>query len=279
TYVLALMGNLLVILAVAFDHCLHTPMYFFLMNLSILDLSSISVTVPKSIRNSLLNTRSISYSGCVAQVFLFFFFATDNFIILTLMAYDRYVAICKPLYYKTIMNLRVCAQMIASAWIFALLYSVMHTGNTFWLPFCSSNVIDKFFCDVPQILNISCSDANISELVILVISACLYFIDFLFIVVSYFHIFSAVFKIPSKHGRHKAYTTCLPHLTIISLFISTGIIAYVKPTSHPPSVLDLIVDVLYSVLPPVMNPIIYSMRNKEIKAAIRKLLPWKFFPK
>ncbi|NWX93786.1 O14AG protein, partial [Nothoprocta ornata] len=278
TYVVALMGNLLVILAVAFDHCLHTPMYFFLMNLSILDLSSISVTVPKSIANSLLNTRTISYSGCVAQVFLFFFLATNNFIVLTLMAYDRYVAICKPLYYKTIMNLRLCAQMMAGAWFFALLYSVMHTGNTFWLPFCSSNVIDKFFCDVPQILSISCSDAGISELLLLTISACLYFIDFLFIVVSYFHIFSAVFKIPSKHGRHKAYTTCLPHLTIISLFISTGIIAYVKPTSHPPSVLDLIVDVLYSVLPPVMNPIIYSMRNKEIKAAIRKLMAWKFFP-
>ncbi|NWI08941.1 O14AG protein, partial [Crypturellus soui] len=279
TYVLALMGNLLVILAVAFDHRLHTPMYFFLMNLSILDLSSISVTVPKSIGNSLLNTRSISYSGCVAQVFLFFFFATDNFIVLTLMAYDRYVAICKPLYYETIMNLRVCAQMIAGAWIFALLYSVMHTGNTFWLPFCSSNVIDKFFCDVPQILSISCSDANITELLILVISACLYFIDFLFIVVSYVHIFTAVFKIPSKHGRHKAYTTCLPHLTMISLLISTATIAYIKPTSHPPSVMDLIVDVLYSVLPPVMNPIIYSIRNKEIKAAISKLMAWKFFPK
>uniref|UniRef100_A0A8B9P4I5 G-protein coupled receptors family 1 profile domain-containing protein n=1 Tax=Apteryx owenii TaxID=8824 RepID=A0A8B9P4I5_APTOW len=278
-YMFALMGNLLVIMAVAFDHCLHTPMYFFLMNLSILDLSSISVTVPKSIGNSLLNTRKISYSGCAAQVFLFFFFATDNFIFLTIMAYDRYVAICKPLYYKTIMNLRVCAQMIAGAWICALLYSAMHTGNTFWLSFCSSNVIDKFFCDIPQILKLSCSDAYISELVILVLSACLFFIAFLFIVVSYINIFTAVFKIPSKYGRHKAYTTCLPHLTMISLFISTGIIAYVIPISHPPSVLDLIVDVLYSVLPPVMNPVIYSMRNKEIKAAVRKLMVWKFFPK
>ncbi|NXG40519.1 O14AG protein, partial [Dromaius novaehollandiae] len=215
---------------------------------------------------------SISYSGCVAQVFLFFFFTTDNFIFLTIMAYDRYVAICKPLYYKTIMNLRVCAQMIAGAWICALLYSVLHTANTFWLPFCSSDVIDKFFCDIPQILKLSCSDADASELVILVLSAGLYFIAFLFIVVSYINIFTAVFKIPSKYGRHKAYTTCLPHLTVLSLFISMGIMAYVKPTSHPPSVLDLVVDVLYSVLPPVMNPVIYSMRNKEIKAAIRKLM-------
>ncbi|XP_019366861.1 PREDICTED: olfactory receptor 14I1-like [Gavialis gangeticus] len=276
-YLAALIGNLLVIMAVALNHHLHTPMYFFLMNLSILDLGSISVIVPKSMGNSLWNTRLISYAGCVAQVFLFFFFITANFAFLTIMAYDRYIAICKPLHYETIMNRRACVQMAVSAWVSAIPNSALHTGNTFRLPFCHSNIINQFFCDVPQLLQLSCSDSYLSEVGIVIFSGCLFLICFGFIIVSYVQIFSVVLRIPSKQGQHKAFFTCIPHLIVVSLLIFTGIITYTIPIFNSPSRLDLVVAVLYAILPPVINPIIYSMRNKEIKASLRKFIGWKLF--
>ncbi|XP_065419335.1 olfactory receptor 14A16-like [Chrysemys picta bellii] len=270
-YLAALVGNLLIFMAIAFDHHLHTPMYFFLMNLSILDLGSISVTIPKSMANSLMNTRSISYAGCVAQVFFLFFLVGADFSLLTIMAYDRYIAICKPLHYETIMKSRTCVEMAASAWISGLLYSVLHTGNTFALTFCGSNMVDQFFCEIPQLLKLSCSDSYLSEVGVLAFSVCLVLGCFVFIIVSYVQIFKSVLRIPSEQGRHKALSTCLPHLTVVSLFVCTGIFAYLKPTSSSPSAMELVVGVLYSVLPQIMNPIVYSIRNKEMKAALRRL--------
>ncbi|XP_053903549.1 olfactory receptor 14A16-like [Malaclemys terrapin pileata] len=271
SYLSALVGNLLIIMVVALNNQLQTPMYFFLVNLSILDIGSISVTIPKSMANYILNTRSISYTGCVAQVFLFVFFAEADFAFLTVMAYDRYVAICKPLHYETVMNRRACVQMAASAWISGILYSVLHTGNTFALTFCGGNMVDQFFCEIPQLLKLSCSDSYLSEVVVLAFSVCLLLGCFVFIIVSYVQIFKSVLRIPSEQSRHKAFSTCLPHLTVVSLFVFTGAFAYLKPTSSSTSALDLMVAVLYSVVPPMMNPIIYSMRNKEIKGALRKL--------
>ncbi|XP_024075600.2 olfactory receptor 14A16-like [Terrapene carolina triunguis] len=271
SYLSALVGNLLIIMVVALNNHLQTPMYFFLVNLSILDLGSISVTIPKSMANYILNTRSISYAGCVAQVFLFVFFIEADFAFLTVMAYDRYVAICKPLHYETVMNRRACVQMAASAWICSILYSVLHTGNTFALTFCGGNMVDQFFCEIPQLLKLTCSDSYLSEVGVLAFSACLLLGCFVFIIVSYVQIFKSVLRIPSEQGRHKALSTCLPHLTVVSLFVCTGVFAYLKPTSSSTSALDLMVAVLYSVVPPMMNPIIYSMRNKEIKGALRKL--------
>nr|XP_023968234.1 olfactory receptor 14A16-like [Chrysemys picta bellii] len=270
-YLAALVGNLLIFMAIAFDHHLHTPMYFFLMNLSILDLGSISVTVPKSMANSLMNTKSISYAGCVAQVFFLFFLLGADFSLLTIMAYDRYVAICQPLHYDTMMNSRACVQMAASAWISGILYSVLHTGNTFALTFCGGNMVDQFFCEISQLLKLSCSDSYLSEVGVLAFSMCLVLGCFVFIIVSYVQIFKSVLRIPSEQGRHKAFSTCLPHLTVVSLVVCTGAFAYLKPTSSSPSALDLVVAVLYSVLPQIMNPIIYSLRNKEMKAALRRL--------
>ncbi|XP_065271458.1 olfactory receptor 14A16-like [Emys orbicularis] len=271
SYLSALVGNLLIIMVVALNNHLQTPMYFFLVNLSILDLGSISVTIPKSMANYILNTRSISYAGCVAQVFLFVFFTEADFAFLTVMAYDRYVAICKPLHYETVMNRRACVQMAASAWISGILYSVLHTGNTFALTFCGGNMVDQFFCEIPQLLKLSCSDSYLSEVGVLAFSVCLFLGCFVFIIVSYVQIFKSVLRFPSEQGRHKAFSTCLPHLTVVSLFVCTGAFAYLKPTSSSTSALDLMVAVLYSVVPPMMNPIIYSMRNKEIKGALRKL--------
>ncbi|XP_039357639.1 olfactory receptor 14I1-like [Mauremys reevesii] len=270
-YFLSLVGNLLIFIGKALDHHLHTPMYFFLMNLSILDLGSVSVTIPKSMVNSLMNTRWISYSGCVAQVFLFAFFASADYAILTVMAYDQYVAICQPLYYETMMNRRACVQMAASAWISIILYSAVHTGNTFAVSFCGGNMVDQFFCKIPKLLKLACSGSDLSELGLLIFSLFLCLSCFVFIIVSYVQIFT-VLRIPSEQGRHKAFSTCLPHLIVVSLFLCTAIFAYLKPISSSPSVQNLLVAVLYSVLPPMMNPIIYSMRNKEIKGALNKLI-------
>ncbi|XP_006258410.3 olfactory receptor 14A16-like [Alligator mississippiensis] len=271
-YLAALMGNLLLITVVTLNYELHSPMFFFLINLSIVDLGSISVTVPKSMSNSLLNTRSISYSGCVIQVFGLFCFLGANLSLLTVMAYDRYVAICKPLHYEIIMNRRGCVQMAACAWAAGVMYSALHTGNTFSLPFCHSNIINQFFCEVPQLLKLSCSGTYRRELAALAFGVCLAFGCFAFIVVSYVRIFTTVLKIPSEQGHQKAFSTCIPHLIVVSLLLSTAGIAYTKPVSDSPSPLDLLVAVLYCMVPPLMNPVIYSMRNREIQAALRKLL-------
>ncbi|XP_077688711.1 olfactory receptor 14A16-like [Eretmochelys imbricata] len=276
-YLAGLMGNLLIITAIALNHHLHNPMYFFLVNLAILDLGSISVTIPKSMANSLMNTRVISYSGCAAQVFLFMFLGSADIGILTVMAYDRYVAVCQPLHYERVMNRRACIQMAASTWISGILYSALHTGNTFALSFCGGNVVDHFFCDIPQLLKLACSDSHLSESGVIVFSACLALSCFVLIIVSYVQIFRSVLRIPSPQGRHKAFSTCLPHLTVVSLFVFTGITAYLKPSSRSISHLDLLVDVFYSIVPPMLNPIIYSMRVQEIKAALRKLIGQRLF--
>ncbi|XP_062457222.1 olfactory receptor 14A16-like [Rhea pennata] len=271
-YMAALVGNGLVITAVACDHHLHTPMYFFLLNLSVLDISSISTTVPKSMANSLWNTRAISYSGCVAQVFLFFFSVGVEYSLLTVMAYDRYVSIFRPLHYWTIMDSRACVKMAAAAWASGFLNAVMHTANTFSISLCQGNAVDQFFCEIPQILKFSCSESYLREVGLIVVTACLIFGCFVFIVLSYVQIFTAVLRIPSEQGRHKAFSMCLPHLVVVSLYISTGTFAYLKPSSVFSPSLDLVVAVLYTVVPPGVNPLIYSMRNKELRDALNKLI-------
>ncbi|XP_074427277.1 olfactory receptor 14A16-like [Larus michahellis] len=275
-YLAALLGNGLIITAVACDHCLHTPMYFFLLNLALLDLGYISTTVPKAMANSLWDTRAISYSGCVSQVFLFVFFLGAECALLTIMAYDRYVAICKPLHYGSLLGSRACVHMAAAAWGSGFLEAVLHTANTFSIPLCQGNGVDQFFCEIPQILKLSDSD-SLREFGVLVGSACLVFGYFVFIVVSYVQIFRAVLRIPSVPGQHKAFSTCLPHLAVVSLFISTSFFSYLKPSSISSSSLDLVVTVLYSVVPPTLNSFIYSMRNRELKDAIKKLIQWTLF--
>ncbi|XP_069630591.1 olfactory receptor 14C36-like [Haliaeetus albicilla] len=271
-YLAALLANSLIITTIACDHRLHTPMYFFLLNLSLLDLGSISTTVPKAMANSLWDTRAISYPGCAAQLFLFLFLMSAEYFLLTVMAYDRYVAICKPLHYGTLLGSRACVHMAAAAWGSGFLYAVLHTASTFSLPFCQGNAVDQFFCEIPQILKLTCSDAYLRDVGVLVVVVCVAVGCFVSIVLSYGQIFRAVLRIPSKQGRHKAFSTCLPHLIVVSLFVSTGMFAYLKPPSISSPSLDLLVAVLYSVVPPAVNPLIYSMRNHEIKDALRKLI-------
>ncbi|XP_053789859.1 olfactory receptor 14J1-like [Vidua chalybeata] len=262
----ALLGNGLIISAGACGHHLHTPMFFFLLNLALSHLGSICTTVPKAMHNSLWDTSTISYSACAAQLFLFLFISAE-FSVLTIMCYDRYVSICKPLHYGTLLGSRACAHMAAAAWASAFLNALLHTANTFSLPLCHGNALGQFFCEIPQIL---CSKSYLRELGLLAVSVCLGFGCLLFMVFSYVQIFRAVLRIPSEQGRHKAFSTCLPHLAVLSLFLSPGTFAYLKPPSISSPSLDLALSVLYSVVPPALNPLIYSLRNQELKAA-----PWR----
>ncbi|XP_066841024.1 olfactory receptor 14J1-like [Anser cygnoides] len=192
--------------------------------------------------------------------------------VLTIMSYDRYVAICKPLHYGSLVGSRACAQMAAAAWGSGFLNAVLHTATTFSLPLCQGNAVDQFFCEIPQILKLSCSDAYLREVGALVFSVSLVFGSFVFIVLSYVQIFRAVLRMPSEQGQHKAFSTCLPHLAVVSLFVSTATIAYLKPPSISSPSLDLVVALLYVVVPPAVNPLIYSMRNQDLKTTMKKLI-------
>ncbi|KAM3668026.1 olfactory receptor 14C36-like [Ammospiza maritima maritima] len=268
----ALLGNGLIISAIACGHNLHTPMFFFLLNLALTDLGSICTTVPKAMHNSLWDTRDISYSGCAVQLFMLVFFIGTEISLLTIMCYDRYVSICKPLHYGTLLGSRACAHMAAAAWACAFLNALLHTANTFSLPLCHGNALGQFFCEIPQILKLSCSHSKLREHGIIVVNVCLSFGCFVFMVFSYVQIFRAVLRIPSEQGRHKAISTCLPHLAVVSLFVSTSSFAYLKPPSISSPSLDLALSVLYSVVPPALNPLIYSLRNQELKAAVCKMM-------
>ncbi|XP_015275392.1 PREDICTED: olfactory receptor 14I1-like [Gekko japonicus] len=269
-YLVAVTNNLLITILVTLDHHLHSPMYFFLMNLGVMDIGSISVMVPKAMFNSLMNTRSISYSGCVAQVFFFFAFATSDLALLTIMAYDRYVAICKPLLYELIMHRGACIQMAVSAWVSGILNATLHTGGTFSITFCS-NVVNQFFCEVPHLLKLACSDLYLVEVGLLVLNCSIVLGCFMFIIVTYMKIFAAVLRIPSVQGQKKALSTCLPHLIVVSLLVFSGIFAYARPPTNTSSHLDVVFAVIYTIISPLLNPLIYSMRNKEIKTALMKL--------
>ncbi|KAM6998477.1 olfactory receptor 14J1-like [Passerculus sandwichensis] len=247
-------------------------MFFFLLNLALTDLGSICTTVPKAMHNSLWDTRDISYSRCAAQVFFFAFSLSAEFSLLTIMCYDRYVSICKPLHYGTLLGSRACAHMAAAAWASAFLYALLHTANTFSLPLCHGNALGQFFCEIPQLLKLSCSKSYLRELGLIVLSALLFFACFVFMVFSYVQIFRAVLRMPSEQGRHKAFSTCQPHLAVVSLFVSTSFFAYLKPPSISSPSLDLSLSVLYSVVPPALNPLIYSLRNQELKDALGKLV-------
>ncbi|XP_058717393.1 olfactory receptor 14J1-like [Poecile atricapillus] len=247
-------------------------MFFFLLNLALTDLASICTTVPKAMHNSLWDTRDISYTGCAAQVFILVFFISAEYSLLTIMCYNRYVSICKPLHYGTLLGSRACAHMTAAAWASGFLSALMHTANTFFWPLCHGNALGQFFCEVPQILKLTCSKFYLREIWLLAVGVCLTFSCFVFIVFSYVQIFRAVLRILSEQGRHKAFSTCVPHLAVLSLFLSTAIFAYLKPPSISSPSLDLAVSVLYSVVPPALNPLIYSLRNQELKAAVWRLM-------
>ncbi|XP_029435514.1 olfactory receptor 1019-like [Rhinatrema bivittatum] len=271
-YIIAVAGNLLIITIIKSDPQLHTPMYFFVGNLSILDTFYISTTVPKMLVNCLSTRKTISFSACVAQLSFFLSMAATESALLATMAYDRYVAICNPLRYSIIVNKKSCIFLAAASWFIGIVYSVIHTSNTFRLNFCGSNVINHYFCDIPPLLKLSCSDTNINVILVFLVGGLLMLGCFVLILTSYVNIIKAILKISSAKGRSKTFSTCISHLTTVALFYITGSCVYFRPASTHSLDQEKIGALFYSVIAPMLNPYIYSLRNKDLKGAIIKVM-------
>ncbi|XP_007534400.1 olfactory receptor 7A10-like [Erinaceus europaeus] len=267
-YLLTVWGNLLLILAVSSDSHLHTPMYFFLSNLSLMDICFTSTTIPKMLRNIWTQNQAITYAGCITQVYFFLFFVvTDNFL-LTVMAYDRYVAICHPLRYTVIMNPRLCGLLVLLCCTVSVLYSLLQTLMVLQLSFCAKVTIPHFFCELKQIVQQSCSDISLNDLVTYIVSALLGFGSLSGILYSYSKIVSSILKIASAQGKYKAFSTCASHLSVVFLFYCSAFGVYLSSSGTLSSHSSAVASVLYTVVTPMLNPFIYSLRNKDIKGAL-----------
>ncbi|XP_051831523.1 olfactory receptor 7G3-like [Antechinus flavipes] len=271
-YLVTVIGNLLIILAIGSDSHLHTPMYFFLSNLSFVDLCVVSTTVPNMLVSILTENKAISFADCLAQMCFFMVFGgLDNFL-LTAMAYDRFVAICHPLRYSVIMNPRLCGLLVLLSWIMSLLDSLLHTLMITRLSFCMDHVIHHFFCDLTEILKLSCSDTFINYILIYILAGLLAILPITGILFSYIQICSSILKIPSVQGKYKAFSTCGSHLSVVSLFYGTGLGVYFSSSFTHSSWKSTVASAMYSVVTPMLNPFIYTLRNKDIKDALRKLI-------
>ncbi|KAM6222064.1 olfactory receptor 5V1-like [Rhynchocyon petersi] len=270
-YLFALLGNISIIVAVNRDSHLHTPMYFFLKNLSFLDMCYTSVTIPKALINSLMGSGVISFGECVAQLFLFVMLCASECFLLTSMAYDRCLAIHKPLLYGVIMNRKLCTELVLAAWFSGTLYAIFHTINTFSLLFCGPNIIDHFFCDSSPIMRLSCTDPHTNEEVGFVVGGSIILGAFALTIISYVVIICTIAQIPSPDGHWKTFSTCSSHLATVILFYVTGSFAYLRPVSHYSPMQARLVSVFYSILTPSLNPIVYCLRNTDMQVALKKL--------
>ncbi|XP_027717144.1 olfactory receptor 5B2-like [Vombatus ursinus] len=269
-YLITLIGNLGIVALISSESCLHTPMYFFLSNLSLVDFGYSSAVTPKVMAGLLTGDKFISYNGCATQLFFVGAFAITESFLLASMAYDRHAAICKPLYYTTTMTSTVCAHLASGAYICGFLVSSILIGNIFSLSFCRSNIVHHFFCDIPPLLVLSCSDTHIVELIVFILGSLNTFFLFLVIFTSYLLIFITILKIHSTEGRQKAFSTCASHLTAVSIFYGTMLFMYFQPSSSHSMDTDKIVSVFYTMVIPMLNPLVYSLRNKDVKNAFRK---------
>ncbi|XP_029430865.1 olfactory receptor 1019-like isoform X1 [Rhinatrema bivittatum] len=269
-YIITVLGNIGIIIVTRLDPRLQTPMYFFLNNLSFLDLCYATVISPQALANFLSKRKVISRLGCGVQMFFFAGSVTTECFFLGVMAYDRYVAICNPLLYTVIMNRRVCIQLISGAYAGGYLNSLIHTICTFRLPFCESNQINHFFCDVPPLLKLSCADTHMNEVMMFILGGFAEMSSLTIILVSYTYIISAILKIRSSEGRYKAFSTCGSHLICVTLFYGTIIFMYLRPRSSYVMDQDRVASVFYAVVIPMLNPLIYSLRNKEVTNALKK---------
>ncbi|XP_074131050.1 olfactory receptor 5B2-like [Sminthopsis crassicaudata] len=271
-YLITVVGNLGLVILILGDSRLHTPMYFFLSNLSLVDLGYSSTITPKVMAGFLPGDKTISYSECAAQMYFFVYFATIDTYLLVAMAYDRQVAVCKPLHYTTIMTPNVCLILAISSYISGFIFASIHTGNTFTLHFCSSNIIHHFFCDIPALLVLSRSVSYTHEVVVFFAVGFNVFFTLFFILKSYFFIFIAILRMRSAEGRQKAFSTCASHFTAVSIFYGTVIFMYLQPSSRHSMDIDKMASVFYTMVIPMLNPMVYSLRNKEVNNAFRKIM-------
>ncbi|XP_048373030.1 olfactory receptor 1019-like isoform X2 [Sphaerodactylus townsendi] len=271
-YLVVLMGNVLILLTISLDNKLHSPMYFFLANLSVVDIGYTTAIVPKMLMNYLSQEKSISLSGCLSQLFFFISFAGIECLLLGVMAYDRYVAICHPLHYSVFMSCKVCASLAATAWILGLANSGVHTGLMSRLSFCQDNVIHHFFCDVPPLLQLSCSNTQINQIVVFAVGGNVVIGSFVLTLVSYVYIVASILRIRTKDGRLKAFSTCASHLTVVNIFYVTAIFTYFLPSSPSSSKKNQALSVMYGIIAPMFNPIVYSLRNKDVLNALQKVI-------
>ncbi|XP_022382045.1 olfactory receptor 1019-like [Enhydra lutris kenyoni] len=264
-YAITIVGNLGLLALIMVSLRLHTPMYFFLSNLSFIDFCYSSVTVPKMLMGFFSGCQTISFSGCAIQTSCFVIFAVTEFFLLASMAYDRYVAICHPLLYHIIMSPRFCLQLVAASYAVGLMNMVLLTSTIFSLTFCKSHVITHYFCDIPPLLKLSCSDTWILQLLLFACGSFNVFVSLIIILVSYACVFLAIIRIPSAQGKHKTFSTCASHLTAVSLYYGTTAFIYLRPSSEYLLGRDRLVSVFYTVVIPMLNPMIYSLRNKDVK--------------
>ncbi|XP_075406763.1 olfactory receptor 7A10-like [Tenrec ecaudatus] len=274
-YLVTFTGNLLIILAITTDSHLHTPMYFFLSNLSFADICFTSTTVPKMLMNIQMQKKVITYEDCITQIFFFLLFAgLDNFL-LTVMAYDRFVAICHPMHYMVMMNPRFCGLLLLASWVLSFVQSLLNSLLVLRLSFCTELKISHFFCEFNQVIHLACSDTFLNDLVVYLVSATLGVIPLTGILFSYIKIVSSILKMSSVGGKCKAFSTCGSHLSVVSLFYGTAIGVNLSSAAIENSRSTAVASVMYSVATPMLNPFIYSLRNKDIKQALRKLFQWK----
>ncbi|XP_072269961.1 olfactory receptor 10G7-like [Pyxicephalus adspersus] len=269
-YISTVFGNVILILAVQKDPRLHKPMYIFLLNLSFLDIWLSTVTLPKLLITLLQIDKTISFRGCIIQMYFFHFFGSTECFLYTVMAYDRFLAICRPLHYQNLMNVKLCAQFAAGIWLTGSLHSMIHTTLTFRLPFCGPNRIDYFFCDVIPVLKLVCADTTINKAVIITNIGAVALICFLLILLSYFHIIKTILKIRTSKGRRKTFSTCAAHMVSVIFFYGPPVFIYISPGSIDYRVEEAIA-VFYTLLTPMLNPIIYSLRNNNVKASLERM--------
>lgn len=274
-YLVTVLGNLLIIMVIITQSPLHTPMYFFLANLSFVDICFTSTTVPKMLVNIQTQSKAITYADCISQMSVFLVFAElDNFL-LAVMAYDRYVAICHPLYYTVIVNQQLCILMVLLSWVVSILHAFLQSSIVLQLTFCGDVKIPHFFCELNQLSQLTCSDSLSSHLIMHLVPVLLGAISFSSILYSYFKIVSSICSISSVQGKYKAFSTCVSHLSIVSLFYSTGLGVYVSSAVVQSSHSSARASVMYTVVTPMLNPFIYSLRNKDVKKAVERLLEGK----
>lgn len=269
-YVLTITGNVVIISVVKLEPRLHSPMYSFLQNLSFLEIWYTTTIVPKMLRCLVLKNKTISFSGCMAQLYFFVFFGATECFLLAVMAYDRYVAICDPLHYPVTMDTHSCTRLVVGSWVIGVFTGLLPSLMISRLSFCRSNHVNHFFCDIPPLLKLSCSDTSVTEKTIFVLSIIVLFTCFLLTLVSYAFIIMTILKIPSATGRKKTFSTCGSHLAVVVIYYGTMISMYVRPRASVSSELNKIVSIFYTVITPLLNPVIYSLRNKDFKEALQK---------